>query len=350
LTREHVYGDWLSLIGLDCSPVAHGAGPLNRIMRDIGVTPPFGRTVRDVCERCNGGWMSDLEVVAGRVLTPFILGSSGTIEAADQGAVAAWVQKTALVAMLVSSESNRASGYGLPPSEYQALYEQRASKTPLPSTQMWIGKYDGAERVASTWVTPLVVQIEGLPELEHPQAYAVTIVLGQLLVHGVQFTSPSLQVELSSPTGMQQIWPPTDQIRWPSGGSVGEATLLRINGGKELRTTEPQIAVRPWTVATDLAESRAVGSTVEMDAICGEHVVYYPGALVEDAMRGAFYVFMTSCACDMAYIIETEPDGAHCKWSGRMEAISKHYDALVGEEVEVEDENGVFFCKRLNSS
>ena len=31
LTSEHVLGDWLSRIGLDLDPVAHAAGPLNRM-------------------------------------------------------------------------------------------------------------------------------------------------------------------------------------------------------------------------------------------------------------------------------------------------------------------------------
>jgi hypothetical protein len=43
--------------------------------------------------------MSRLEGVAKRVLTPFILSESGAIEPEDQGTVAAWVQKTALVAV-----------------------------------------------------------------------------------------------------------------------------------------------------------------------------------------------------------------------------------------------------------
>lgn len=62
--------------------VLQGAGPLNRIGRELGVRRPFRQTVRDVCGDCNHGWMSRLEVVAQRVLTPFILGQPGQIEAA----------------------------------------------------------------------------------------------------------------------------------------------------------------------------------------------------------------------------------------------------------------------------
>jgi hypothetical protein len=139
LTGEHVLGDWLSLIGLDLDPVVHVTGPLNRLVREVGVTPPFRRTVRDVCGPCNNGWMSQLEDVAKRTLTPFILGEPGRLARNDQGAVAAWLQKTALVAMLVSSEQERAGGYGLPPAEYRALYDQRSAMEPLPASQVHFG-------------------------------------------------------------------------------------------------------------------------------------------------------------------------------------------------------------------
>jgi hypothetical protein len=52
LSREHVFGAWLSRIGLSRDPQPHGAGPLNQIKHDLGVRPPFGQTV-GVCSRCN---------------------------------------------------------------------------------------------------------------------------------------------------------------------------------------------------------------------------------------------------------------------------------------------------------
>jgi hypothetical protein len=111
--------------------------------------------------------MSRLEVVAQRVLTPFILGQPGEIETTDLGAAAAWTQKTALTAMLVSSEADRVAGYGLPPSEYHALYQLRDELCPLPNSQFWIGRHVGV-RGWSVRVTPLVVRIDGIPEPDQP--------------------------------------------------------------------------------------------------------------------------------------------------------------------------------------
>src|SRR5690242_17086374 len=55
-----------------------------------------------------------LEGVAARVLTPMILGRAGTIERNDQAAIVRWATKTALVGMLLSSDRDRAAGYGVP--------------------------------------------------------------------------------------------------------------------------------------------------------------------------------------------------------------------------------------------
>ena len=139
--------------------------------------PPFRQRVRDVCGGCNNGWMSRLEAIAQRVLTPFILGEPGAISPEDQGAVAVWDQKTALTAMLVSSQEDREGGYGLPASEYHALYVVRDKAQPLPDSQFWVGRYSGV-RAWSVRVTPLAVRVDGLPEPDRPQGYAMTIVLG----------------------------------------------------------------------------------------------------------------------------------------------------------------------------
>jgi len=52
--------------------------------------------------------------------------------------------------------------------------------------------------MATAWVTPLVVAVDGLPEPAWLEAYLMTIVLGQLVLHGVRFTTPSLSLNLST--------------------------------------------------------------------------------------------------------------------------------------------------------
>jgi hypothetical protein len=289
LTGEHVLGDWLSRIGLDLSPVPHAAGWLNRMGRDLGTSSPYRRTVRDVCASCNNGWMSRLEDVAQRVLTPFILGEPGRLEIADQAAIAAWVQKTALVAMLVSPEEDRAKGYGFPPSEYTELYALRDELQSLQASQFWIGRYDGV-RDWSVRGPPLVITMKGLPDPDLPQAYSMTVILGKLVAHGVRFTVPALQVPVTTRQELPLFWPSSGPVDWPAGTIVDDDAFHNFVGGKDFVPGEPFVDIRPWTQATELQDSRLVGSMIELPTICGKHVVYYPANLAMDAARGRFYV------------------------------------------------------------
>ena len=345
LTGEHVFGDWLTRIGLDLSPSRHGAGPINRSARDLGVSRPFTRTVRDVCGSCNNGWMSNLEAVASRVLSPFILGKAGSVSEKDAGAVVAWVQKTALVGLLVSSEDDRTRGYGVRAHEYRALYELRDEAAPLPASQFWIGRHDGEQRLASVWVTPMVVKVNGLPEPDLPQAYVMTVVLGELLLHGVRFTAPGLQFDFKSADGFMQAWPKAGPVSWPCGTTIDDRKFPRLSKGLNLVSLLPNVTLMPWRPAADLPPSTADGPRVRLPTPCGEHFVFYPQALNLAGLSGDFYSFITSCECGKAYLVQTEEDGAHFKAEGAGQAISDAYEALPGEEFVIEDDGGQFVFK-----
>lgn len=346
LTKEHVFGDWLSRLGLDPEPVLHRAGSLNRLGKDLGTGPMFTRTVRNVCSTCNNGWMSTLEQTAQNALAPLILGEPRDIDADQQGALALWAQKTVMVAMLVSSEAERAAGHGLAESEYRALYELRDQSRPLPASTLWIGRYTGT-RQAAAWVTPFVIHLDGLPEPTHPHGYAATIAVGQLIIHGTRFTTPGMDLDLSTRQGMSQLWPPEEPVRWPQGLAVDDTDFLGFVAGKDLQVHHPQMRLTPWGPAANLPQSELRGSRIELPALCGKHVLYYPPALVSEALRGRVHAFITSCECETAYLIHTEADGAHCRAAGSAEGVAAIYDELPGVELVLEDRNGAFVCKRL---
>ena len=96
--------------------------------------------------------------------------------------------------------------------------------------------------------------------------------------------------------------------------------------------------------------SRVVAGMIELPTICAEHTVYYPAVLADQAERGTFYAFETACECPTAYLIHTEPSGAHCKAADTAEAISELYEALPGDEYLIYDEHGTFTCELLGTS
>lgn len=291
--------------------------------------------------------MSSLEAVASRVLAPFILGESGSVQSSDQKAIVMWALKTAHVSMLVSSDEERKAGYGLPASEYRILYQSSIRDEIVPTSQLWIGRYEGTDHDLAVWVTPLVAHVDGLASLDFPQAYVFTIIIGPLMFHGVRFTTPTLNLDLETSSNLAKIWPTGEPITWPIGTSLDDEAFNGFVKGGDLIVGEPNVALRPWPRATELPASVASGSIVSLPTICGKHNVFYPGILVSEAMRGRFYAFATACECPENYIVITAPDGAHFRYSGRAEHISEIYVSIEGREVALSDGSGVFVCKEL---
>lgn len=347
LTGEHVFGAWLGRLDLPQEPSPHRAGPLNRSPREMGVTKPFNQTVRNICASCNNGWMSNLEAVAARALSPLILGSGDEIASHDRPLIAAWAQKTALVSMLVSSKEDRAGGYGLPATEYGALFKISNSGTPLPDTKVWVARYNGDRIRTSVCVTPVVIRPEGASSPQLPQGYLATIIVGKLLLHFVRFTTPRLAIETAVRDELSELWPKMEGAFRLASIGIEDAQITKLEKGAAIHSLLPGIVVDRWRPATDLPRSAVYGSMVKMPMPCGKHSIFYPLSLAEVARHGIFHAFSTSCECGKGYLVVTEEDGAHVKIEGKAETVAEVYESTPGEEGSIVDDNGVFWCKRL---
>jgi hypothetical protein len=71
--------------------------------------------------------------------------------------------------------------------------------------------------------------------------------------------------------------------------------------------------------------------------------------LISEAMHGRFYAFVVSCDCGIAYLINTEPDGAHCKAAGDPAAIAEQYGRLAAREDTFANASVTFLCKALSN-
>jgi hypothetical protein len=144
------------------------------------------------------------------------------------------------------------------------------------------------------WVTPLAVQVEGLPEPELLQSYGMTVVLGALIIHGVRFTHLPFAIHLGAHDSLQALWPVVEDLELTE-PAFGDDEYLALARGRGFLTPKPEVSLRPWRPASDLDESELVGSVIELPLLCGNHVGYYPADLVHEAQRGRFYWFMTAC-------------------------------------------------------
>lgn len=340
MTREHVWPNWLSGLGIIDESVEIGVGRLNRLFDRRGPMPAFQVTVKSVCEKCNNGWMSDLEHEVRPVLAHIIYGNACTIDSAKQPVVAFWALKTLLTSMLTLPKDGR---NGVAKSEYNDLYASVNADGQPNNMQVWIGQYKGERHLIQA--TPMVVVPKGSSEPPVPQAYVFSIVLGEALIQGVRFTDPSKKISLISMRNFGQVWPVLGNISWPVGKSVDDDSIERCLKGKELQSTDSRVQFIPWSLAVDLPMGTQDGSAVSMLTPCGKHNVFYPALLVEEARQGRFYMFHTSCECGKAYLYRTEPDGVHCIACGTYDGIESAYDALAGVEYCFENDRGILFCK-----
>jgi hypothetical protein len=290
--------------------------------------------------------MSRLETAAQRALTPLILDERGTIAPEDHAAIAAWVQKTALTAMLLSSKDQRENGYGLAPSEYKEFYERRGLVQPLENSRLWVGRFEGVDGFSAVRVTPLTVRIPGLPEPPLPQGYTMTVVLGALLLHGVRFTTPGVQVEEATEPTMPQLWPLNAPVTWPPGRTYTEKTLIALADGGALRAKGGELGLEPWSPAAHLPQSTLRNGVVRVPALCRNHEIEYPAALLGEALHGRYYAFIASCECS-AYLLHTDSDRIRFRAAGGLAGIQVRYADIAGGEFVIGDRLGEFVCKRL---
>lgn len=141
-SREHVWPKWLrEHITADRKEVLFAAGGLShrhghRIdlysWQDQDIELQVGgicRSPKGKSGGCNDGWMEELESATRPVLAPLVSGekSDDSLSAAEQGLLARWAWKTALVFDLVMVRMKH-EGESLPPihpGNYSSFYENR---------------------------------------------------------------------------------------------------------------------------------------------------------------------------------------------------------------------------------
>jgi hypothetical protein len=131
LTEEHVFGDWLQKLGFTgpgLRELVEDADLKNRVLQE---GHPFNKTLRIVCEDCNGGWMSKLETAAKSLLIQ-MFNTSGKVRLDEDSQItlARWAFKTACVLSQLGSRKT------FPLAHCRELFD---SERPSAHSQVWIG-------------------------------------------------------------------------------------------------------------------------------------------------------------------------------------------------------------------
>jgi hypothetical protein len=225
-SAEHAAPQWCRDLVPDLGPAQHtmvtetGKG---YVTRDWGLRDPFTTVVKDVCESCNTGWMSEMEESRRPLLTHFIQGEPRRFRYWRQLLTATWAIKTAMVWESVAPQSRTVP--------LEVLETFHRTQRPNLRQQVWIGRYGGPDphsfrRTAAHVVGP-VSGGSGNPQDAH--AYLVVLTVGELAlaVFGHLLGIPH-EHRLPEPleAGWTPIWPPTREVaEWPPVDSLDDERL-----------------------------------------------------------------------------------------------------------------------------
>lgn len=194
-----------------------------RITRKSGSRAYTLEYTAPVCDRCNSGWMNDIDSAAFPHLEKMIRGEPVVIDAAAQAAVAAWICKVAITARGTALDP-------LPIEPEWAAWLHKNHSAP-PPWQVWIGRYVGAR---PWWYSPHDIRIElgqgsapPPPDFTQPHGVLATLVIGYLFlqVFGVSGAGPGA-MGMYQFGDLPQIWPPPGvAISWPPPYRVDDTTL-----------------------------------------------------------------------------------------------------------------------------
>lgn len=220
LNREDLWPKWLVKAVVQNRP--------SKIEQILGQDTPHlyaGKWVkgRGVCERCNGGWMSDLETKIKPILEPLIFDSSSVLDYVQQSAVAIWTMKTAMVFECVKGAASTVATAN--EVFYYAADRQHLMQwsTPPPDTFVWLGRY---EPEFSLWTQNdhlSNAQPRGLLD----EGSATTFAIGRCLIQALTVRRPpeSANEVQTRPIrhdkslwsdALIQIWPASDNFaQWP---------------------------------------------------------------------------------------------------------------------------------------
>jgi hypothetical protein len=217
MSKEHVVAQWMHPI-LPTSPI-------NKISAvEFKETNPaewkqfstarqgnsFNKTTTKVCEVCNNGWMSLLEIEVRSIITPLILGQRASLSPEQQAVLARWGAKTGTVC----SATYRDSAIPFPNRKW--IKEHRAPL--LGNWSIWIGSSVGNVFGSGFWVSTSNLYNKTSPPLA-PDAHirysmtAVTICLGKLILQCFFSTADD---QTAAYTPMIKIYPTEiKEIVWP---------------------------------------------------------------------------------------------------------------------------------------
>lgn len=204
LTHEDFYPRWARESGLLKGEhpktirwnSTHGAGAVQTLV--VG-GDPITRTLKVVCDKCNNGWMSELQNRAKPILTAMCLGHWPTLDKVGARTIGAWATMFTMVIEFDHIENVAATKV--------ERRKFRATRNPPPFWSVSVGRYERSTNNVK-WHRGLVCTLSGVPTGKNMQT--TTFSFAGLLFHVLSCPPQIASIErlaYSNDRQLSLIWP-----------------------------------------------------------------------------------------------------------------------------------------------
>jgi hypothetical protein len=239
VTHEHVWSRWSHRYlpkGKNKWFAFHGTEYPDRTDIEIVKHPgdPLDWKVACVDERCNNGWMRELENVARPILIPLIQGDETPrfFGQKERSTIAAWVALKATI-QEHAPRGNTISHH----TQLRRLWKRRLA--PEDTWRIWLGRYDG-DQPDTLWashpmliIPPAVAKRRKDLTANYYNSQAATYVIGKLFIHLIRSPHQNLvrywTYDPSIVIKLRRIWPASGfDTAWPPDPlSIGEGIHVK---------------------------------------------------------------------------------------------------------------------------
>jgi hypothetical protein len=247
VTGEHIFSEWMHpFFDLTQSSNVLALGHIQLIegeyVRSESYTKPrigsiFTKRLKVVCgkhddtTKCNGSWMSQMEIAAKPSLIPLLQAEKIILDANAQKSLAFWIAVKTIVAEYFLPKK-----VAIPAAERKFVWENK--KPPSSNWAIWLARYDGEAFKPAVWrhhawrLTWMPPGTQGLlprsaiNDAVVSNTQSTTFVIGRLFIHVISSAEAGAVGGFSGPIGNKliRLWPTpkggflklsAQPIQWP---------------------------------------------------------------------------------------------------------------------------------------
>ncbi len=224
VTKAHIFAEsWTKMFdepddAEDHAVVHEYIDPGTGKKRELKRAKTFALTSRNVCGRCNSGWLNQVEDKVKPLMACFAANTPVTLDSEEQAGLALWAFAAALIAM----RGDPAARDFADPALARELYRTRR---PPDGLEIWLGANSHGHM---GWFGSYSLKIPTAPG--RTEAWGASISFGYVVIHMVLHGLHDQRMNLrrDAARALRRIWETSDRVDWPPKVLIGPRDLTPL--------------------------------------------------------------------------------------------------------------------------